>query len=166
MRGKGTTQPSCRAHVTHDPRVGALQHLHVADTPSFPQRGLNSGPPVPSSQLCGTSGLGPLYGFSRAAALPPPGSPAPAPFFPSWSVASGRPPVRPRVEPLAIMVGWGWGGRSSTACPSLLRSAAGNRLWRSLKWSLTHWAFVEFPCPCLSVPICKMGGILTPTSEG
>lgn len=80
MMGKGTTHPSRRAHTTHDPRAGALQRLHVADTPSFPQRGLSSGPPVSASQLCSPSGLGPLYGFSRRHSPSPSRQPLPLPL--------------------------------------------------------------------------------------
>lgn len=66
--GRRRTQPSCRAHVTHDPRVGALQHLQVADTPAlwplwpgtplgvFPGRSPSASrqpPPLPPSSPAG-----------------------------------------------------------------------------------------------------------------
>lgn len=138
MMGKGTTRPSCRAHMTHDPRAGALQCLHMADTPSFPQRGLSSGPPVSASQLCSPSGLGPLYGFSRRCSPSPPGSPY---LFPVLHQLEGGIQKAPSQAQSGVSSNNGGvaGEWSSTACPSLLCSAAGNQLWHHLKWSLTHW---------------------------
>lgn len=118
MMGKGTTRLSCRAHMTHDPRAGALQCLHMADTPSFLRGasalGLQCLPPSSVAPLA----WDPSMGFPGAAALPLQAAPTSSPFFTSWRVASGRPQVRPRVESPAITVGWRGNGHQQPALPS------------------------------------------------
>ena len=99
----------------------------------------------------------PSMGFPGAAALPPPGSPCPFPILHQLEVGIRKAPSQAQ-SGVSSNNGGVAGKWSSTACPSLLCSAAGNQLWHHLKWSLTHWALVEFPCWCLSLPICKMGG--------
>lgn len=144
----------------------ALEGLHRADTPSFLQRGLSSEPPVSASKGCGPPWLGtPLWTFPLLCQQPFPLH-APPPIPPQLEGGIWKNPSQAQS---AVLGNKRW-AVPSTAFPSLLclvaGSGPGNQLLRHLKCGLTHWALVEFPWPCLSLPICKMGGILIPTSQG